>query len=246
MKATITLLHEELALGAPLPLLPLGHLKQHGVLDAPVPLPELPVLGAGSAGVPRRHVAPRTEEPPAARALRLGDVVAAVVVRQHHRRAILEGAVGPLGPQQHGLAQRGAPPLEDLAGQDALAELRVQHAAAPLLGAPDVGDPVLDLGAHVAREAAAAEGVCAAPAGAVRVGGRHHVHADLAEHERRGDGDGRPGRRRRRRGVGALTFAVTRRGGGGGVVASGSCAAARWSDPGARRGRDGGGHHHLL
>lgn len=132
------------------------------------------------------------EEPPAARALRLGEVAA--VVHQHHRRAILEGAVGPLGPEQHRLAQHGAPPLEDLTGQDVLAELRVQHAAAPLLGAPDVGDPVLDLGAHVAREAAAAEGVRAAAAGAVRVRGRHHVHADLAEHECRGDGEGWLGR----------------------------------------------------
>jgi len=67
--AAIDFLHEELALGAPLPLHRLGHLVQLRVLPAPgEPL----VLVAGHAGVPRRHAAPRAEQPSAHLALGLG------------------------------------------------------------------------------------------------------------------------------------------------------------------------------
>lgn len=229
MQATLGLLHEVLALGAPLPLLPLGHLHQQQVLLAPVPLAELLVRRAVDAGVPR-HGALRAEEAPAARALRLGDGLAGVV--QHHRRAVLERAVRPRGGEHHGLAQRRAPPVEHLPREDPLAELRVERAAAPLLGAPDVGDPLLDLGADVAREARRAEGVVAPAARAVRGGRRHGVHADLAEDERRrgGGGDrGQPRRRRRGVGGGALTYEDNR------------------PRRGARRGgHHGGRHDHLL
>lgn len=185
VQATFGFLYEELALGAPLPLLAVGHLHHHQVLLSPVPRCQLLVLSAANTGVPR-HAAPCAEQPLAARTLRLGDVAIAVV--HHHRRAVLEGAVYLLGHEQHGFAHHGAPRLEGLPGEHALAELGVEDAAAALLWTLDVGDPVLDLEADVVGEAGGAEGMPTAAAGAVSVRWRHGVHADLAEEERRWDG----------------------------------------------------------
>jgi len=181
--AAIDFLHEELALGAPLPLHRLGHLVQLRVLPAPgEPL----VLVAGHAGVPRRHAAPRAEQPSAHLALGLGHAplgaaAAAVLVRHHHLGAVRERAVGAPRAEEHGLAELGAPPLEHVGRESHAAELRVERPGARRVGAPHHGAAGgLDLGADVAGQARAAERVHAGAAAAVDLGGRHGLHADAA------------------------------------------------------------------
>ena len=184
MLAANHFLHEELAAGAPLPLHPLSHLVQHHVLPAPVAPGEPLVLVAGHAGVPRRHTAPRAEQPPAHLALRLGHAplaAAAVLVRHHHLGAVRERAVGAARAEEHGLAELGAPPLEHVGRERRAAELRVERPGARRVGAPHHGAGAsLDLGADVAGEARAAERVRAGGAAAVGLGGRHELHADAA------------------------------------------------------------------
>uniref|UniRef100_A0A0A9E8U1 Uncharacterized protein n=1 Tax=Arundo donax TaxID=35708 RepID=A0A0A9E8U1_ARUDO len=91
----------------------------------------------------------------------------------------------------------------------------VKHALAVLLGALDLGDPVLDLSADVAGEAGCTEGVRAAAAGMVHVRRWHVVKADLAD---RGlttrvftSGKGRSRRCRRGGGAGALNYGKSSR-----------------------------------
>lgn len=176
MLAAINFLHEELAPGAPLPLHLPGHLVQLHVLPVPgAPL----VLVAGHAGVPRRHTAPRAEQPPAHLALGLGHAPRVVVVRHHHLGAVRERAVGAPRAEEHGLTELGAPPLEDVGRESHAAELRVERPGARRVGAPHHGAR-LDLGADVAGQARTAERVRAGDAAAVGLGGRHGLHADDA------------------------------------------------------------------
>jgi hypothetical protein len=179
--AAISFLHDEPAAGAPLPLHPGGHLEQHHVLPTPVVLPEPPVLVAGQAQVPRRHAAPRAEEAPAHLALALRNAPLGVALVRHHQLgAVRKRAVRAPLAEEHGLAERGAPPLEHVGGERRAAELRVQRGGAGRVGAPHGGGG-LDLGADVARQARAAEGVRALSAAAVGFRGRRHgLHADAA------------------------------------------------------------------
>jgi hypothetical protein len=167
----MSFLYNEPAAGAPLPIHPGGHLEQHHVLPAHVALPEPAVLVAGLVQVPRRHAASRAEEAPAHLALGLRNAPLGVALVRHHQL----GAV-----REHGLTERSAPPLKQVGGERSAAELRVQRGGAGRIGAPHGGGG-LDLGADVARQACAAEGVRAGSAAAVGFRGRRHgLHADAA------------------------------------------------------------------
>jgi hypothetical protein len=177
----MSFLYNEPAAGAPLPIHPGGHLEQHHVLPAHVALPEPAVLVAGLVQVPRRHAASRAEEAPAHLALGLRNAPLGVALVRHHQLgAVRERAVRAPRAEEHGLAERSAPPLKQVGGERSAAELRVQRGGAGRIGAPHGGGG-LDLGADVARQACAAEGVRAGSAAAVGFRGRRHgLHADAA------------------------------------------------------------------
>jgi hypothetical protein len=186
VQAATGLLDVEPASRAALPVALAGGLHEQQVLPRALPLAEPRELLAGHAGVPR-HPAPRAEEPAAPLALGLGHALlgtAAVVVRHHHLGAVRERAVGAARAEEERLAERAAPPLEDLGRERPAAELRVERGRAGRVGAPHHGAAAaaarLELGADVAGQARAAERVRAGGAPAVRRGGRHGLHADAA------------------------------------------------------------------
>ena len=183
MQAATGLLDIEPAARATLPVALPGGLHKQQVLPRALPLTEPRKLLTGHAGVPR-HPAPRAEEPPAPVALGLGHALLSVVVGHHHLRAVRERAVGAARAEEQGLAELGAPALEDLGGERAAAELRIERGSAGRVGAPHHGAAAaaaaLELGADVAGQARGAECVRAGGAAAVRRGGRHGLHADGA------------------------------------------------------------------
>jgi len=115
VQAATGLLDIEPAARATLPVALPGGLHKQQVLPRALPLTEPRKLLTGDAGVPR-HPAPRAEKPPAPVALGLGHAFLAVVVGHHHLRAVRERAVGAARAEEQGLAELGAPALEDLGG----------------------------------------------------------------------------------------------------------------------------------
>lgn len=138
VQAATGLLNVEPAARAALPAALPGGLHEQQVLPLALPLTEPRNLLAGQAGVPR-HRAPRAEQPPAPVALGLGHALLAVVVGHHHLRAVRERAVGAARSEEQGLAELGAPALEDFGGERAAAELRVERGSAGRVGAPHHG-----------------------------------------------------------------------------------------------------------
>lgn len=181
MQTATGLLDIEPAARATLPVALPGGLHEQQVLPRALPLTEPRKLLTCHAGVPR-HPAPRAEEPAAPVALGLGDALLAVVVGHHHLRAIRKRAVGAARAEEQGLAELGAPALEDFGGERATAELRIERGSAGRVGAPHHGAAAaaLELGPDVAGQARGAECVRAGGAAAVGRGGRHGLHADAA------------------------------------------------------------------
>ena len=179
VQTAMGLLDVEPAARAALPFALPGGLNEQQILTAALPSAELRELSAAHAGVPR-HRAMRAEQPPAhlALGLRHGVVVA---VGHHHLGAVRERAVGPPRAGEHGLAQRGAPPLEHVDREGGAAQLWIESAGAGCVEASHGGGGAgLDLGADVARKTRWAEGVRAGAATAVDLRGRHFLVADAA------------------------------------------------------------------